>query len=143
LPGRAKTADLSAGASRRRRVHIVAFCAIYGRSTMAQTGVSGLSWWSTEKAFWTRSSRLQAKAEALGSTDYKSTVDVDDIALGRGAARCGVCAAPRDSSAAGSNGRCIAPCTIYALFGDHAARRDGCAIGGSGRWRMRSTRQAR
>jgi hypothetical protein len=42
LPGRAKTADLSAGASRRRRVHIVAFCAIYGRSTMAQTGVSGL-----------------------------------------------------------------------------------------------------
>jgi len=24
-------------------------------------------WWSTEKAFWTRSSRLQAKAEAFGS----------------------------------------------------------------------------
>jgi hypothetical protein len=30
------------------------------------------TWWSTEKAFWTRSSRLQPKAEALGSIGYKS-----------------------------------------------------------------------
>ena len=44
---------------------------------MAQTGVSG-PWWSTEKAFWTRSSPVLAKAEALGSIDYKSTVDDDD-----------------------------------------------------------------
>ena len=43
---------------------------------------SPASWWSTEKAFWTRSLRLQAKAEALGSTDYKSTVDVDDRSTG-------------------------------------------------------------
>ena len=34
--------------------------------------------WSTEKALWTRSSRLQAKAEALGSVGYKATVAVDD-----------------------------------------------------------------
>ena len=40
------------------------------------------SWWSTETAFWTRSSRLLAKAEALGSTDYKSTVEVDDGSTG-------------------------------------------------------------
>ena len=39
-------------------------------------------WWSTEKAFWTRSSRLLAKAEALGSIGYKSTVDVDDGSTG-------------------------------------------------------------
>ena len=45
---------------------------------MAQTGVSGLVVVDGGKAFWTRSSRLLAKAEALGSTDYKSTVDVDD-----------------------------------------------------------------
>lgn len=37
---------------------------------------------SFAKAFWTRSSPLQAKAEALGSTDYKSTVDVDDRSTG-------------------------------------------------------------
>ena len=49
---------------------------------MAQTGVSAASWWSTEKAFWTRSSRLQAKAEALGSIGYKSRVDVDDGSTG-------------------------------------------------------------
>jgi len=34
--------------------------------------------WSTERALWTRSSRLQAKAEALGSVGYKATVAVDD-----------------------------------------------------------------
>ena len=39
-------------------------------------------WWSTEKAFWTRSSRLQAKAEALGSIGYKSRVEVDDGSTG-------------------------------------------------------------
>ena len=39
-------------------------------------------WWSTEKAFWTRSLRLLAKAEALGSIGYKSTVDVDDGSTG-------------------------------------------------------------
>ena len=39
-------------------------------------------WWSTEKAFWTRSSRLLTKAEALGSIGYKSTVDVDDGSTG-------------------------------------------------------------
>ena len=42
---------------------------------MAQTGGS---WWSTETAFWTRSSRLHAKTEALGSIQHKSRVDVDD-----------------------------------------------------------------
>ena len=39
-------------------------------------------WWSTEKAFWTRSSRLQAKSEALGSIGYKSRVEVDDGSTG-------------------------------------------------------------
>ena len=39
-------------------------------------------WWSTEKAFWTRSSRLQPKAEALGSIGYKSRVEVDDGSTG-------------------------------------------------------------
>jgi hypothetical protein len=36
----------------------------------------------TEKAFWTRSSRLQAKAEALGSIGYKSRVEVDEGSTG-------------------------------------------------------------
>jgi hypothetical protein len=31
-----------------------------------------------DTAFWTRSSRLQAKAEALGSVGYKSRVEVDE-----------------------------------------------------------------
>ena len=39
-------------------------------------------WWSTEKAFWTRSSRLLAKAEALGSIGYKLTFNVDDGSTG-------------------------------------------------------------
>ena len=39
-------------------------------------------WWSTEKAFRTRSSRLLAKAEALSSIGYKSTIDVDDGSTG-------------------------------------------------------------
>ena len=39
-------------------------------------------WWSTEKAFWTRSSRLLAKAEALGSIHYKFRVDVDERSTG-------------------------------------------------------------
>ena len=52
---------------------------------MAQTGVSGLVVVDGESfldALFTRSSRLLAKAEALGSTDYKSTVDVDDRSTG-------------------------------------------------------------
>jgi hypothetical protein len=49
---------------------------------MAQTGVSGPVAWSTEKAFWTRSSRLQPKAEALGSIGYKSRAEVDDGSTG-------------------------------------------------------------
>jgi len=39
-------------------------------------------WWSTKKAFWTRSSRLLAKAEALCSIGYKLTFDVDDGSTG-------------------------------------------------------------
>jgi hypothetical protein len=35
-----------------------------------------------EKAFWMRSSRLQAKAEALGSIGYKSRVEADDGSTG-------------------------------------------------------------
>ena len=35
-----------------------------------------------KKAFWTRSSRLQAKSEALGSIGYKSRVEVDDGSTG-------------------------------------------------------------
>ena len=49
---------------------------------MAQTGVSGLVVVDGESFLDTRSSRLQAKAEALGSTDYKSTVEVDDGSTG-------------------------------------------------------------
>jgi len=35
-----------------------------------------------EKAFWMRSSRLQAKAEAHGSIGYKSRVEADDGSTG-------------------------------------------------------------
>jgi hypothetical protein len=48
---------------------------------MAQTGVSGPVVVDGE-SFWTRSSRLQAKAEALGSIGYKSRVEVDDGSTG-------------------------------------------------------------
>ena len=50
----------------------------YAYSTLLLSGVSPSPWLSPEKALWTRSSRLQAKTEALGSIDYKSTVAVDD-----------------------------------------------------------------
>ena len=42
-------------------------------------------WWSTEKAFWTRSSRLQAKAvlrHSAACIGYKSRVEVDDGSTG-------------------------------------------------------------
>ena len=42
-------------------------------STHGSDGATPGPWWSTEKAFWTLSSRLQAKAEALGSIGYKTT----------------------------------------------------------------------
>eukprot|EP00964_Phaeocystis_antarctica_P003641 scaffold1957_cov106-Phaeocystis_antarctica.AAC.3 len=48
---------------------------------MAQTGVCD-PWWSTEKAFWTRSSRVLAEAEALGSIGYNLRVIVDDGSTG-------------------------------------------------------------
>ena len=62
-------------------IHIVALLPVGTISTMAQTGVSGLVVVDGE-SFLTRSSRLLAKAEALGSTDYKSTVEVDDGSTG-------------------------------------------------------------
>ena len=38
--------------------------------------------WSTDRALWTRSSRVLAEAEALGSIGYNSTVAVDDGSTG-------------------------------------------------------------
>ena len=88
-PGNARLSHRAVGSRRRvKRLcgmhvhvqhHIVAFCAMLA---LWLRRASPASWWSTEKAFWTRSSRLLAKAEALGSTDYKSTVDVDDRSTG-------------------------------------------------------------
>ena len=51
-------------------------------SALALTPASPRSWWTTETAFWTRSFRLHAKTEALGSIQHKSRVDVDDGSTG-------------------------------------------------------------
>ena len=64
--------------------HIVALLAIYTDSTLLRSGVSKPVVVAGERklALWTRSSRLQAKTDALGSIDYKSTVAVDDGSTG-------------------------------------------------------------
>ena len=51
-------------------------------SALALRRASPRSWWSTEQAFWTRSSRLQSKTEALGTVGYKLRVDVDERSAG-------------------------------------------------------------
>ena len=57
----------------------LAFRVIDTDSTLSFSVASPGAWWSTERALWTRSSRVLAEpAEALGSIGYNSTVDVDD-----------------------------------------------------------------
>ena len=60
-------------------------------------------WWSTEKAFRTRSSRLLAKAEALGSIHYKFRVDVDERSTG--GLRLEAFSRPRTASLSGTSNR--------------------------------------
>ena len=59
--------------------HIVAFRTIYTDSPLSFAVASPGAWWSTEKALlvWTRSSRLQAKAETFGSIDYITDTHVN------------------------------------------------------------------
>ena len=60
-------------------------------------------WWSKEKAFRTRSSRLLAKAEALGSIHYKLRVDVDERSAGGW--RLEAVSRPRTASLSGTSNR--------------------------------------
>ena len=60
-------------------------------------------WWSTEKAFWTRSSCLRAKTEALGSIHYKLRVDVDERSAGGW--RLEAVSRPRTASLSGTSNR--------------------------------------
>ena len=60
-------------------------------------------WWSTQKAFRTRSSRLLAKAEALGSIHYKLRVDVDERSAGGW--RLEAVSRPRTASLSGTSNR--------------------------------------
>ena len=60
-------------------------------------------WWSTAKAFRTRSSRLLAKAEALGSIHYKLRVDVDERSAGGW--RLEAVSRPRTASLSGTSNR--------------------------------------
>eukprot|EP00964_Phaeocystis_antarctica_P008031 scaffold4320_cov32-Phaeocystis_antarctica.AAC.1 len=53
-----------------------------GRAALWLRRASLGPWWSTEKAFWTRSSRVLAEAETLGSIGYNLRVEVDDGSTG-------------------------------------------------------------